>query len=173
MITQKRLKELLNYDPETGIFNWLLNGKGRPFGKRAGTIVDQERRRHRIIMIDGNRHGSGRLAWLYMTGKWPENEIDHRDRDALNDSKSNLREATRQQNLQNRRKPKDCSSKYKGVYWEDSRKKWKAGIRINKVLKFLGRFDKELDAHEAFARVAKEKHDFFLPCGFEECKVCN
>lgn len=94
------LKELLHYDPETGIFTWRVSrGRLAKAGDRAGTIKELG---YRGIKIRTRRYPASRLAWLYMTGRWPSNEMDHINGDRSDDRFSNLREATRFENVANR-----------------------------------------------------------------------
>ena len=75
MITQKHLKEILDYNTETGIWTWRVNQARRiKIGQRAGTIISDG---HRHIGISGKFYKAHRLAWLYMTGEFPKDEIDH------------------------------------------------------------------------------------------------
>ncbi len=100
MVTADRLKELLSYDPETGIFVWAkLSGRRARIGDRAGSF--NLSLGYRVIGIDGERHYEHRLAWLYMTGEWPSEDLDHENCDKSDNRFSNLREATDSQNLAN------------------------------------------------------------------------
>lgn len=86
-ILQKRLKELLHYDPETGVFTWLRReGKSRAVsvfnsnyaGKVAGNIqTDSSGHKQISIYFDKKAHKAHRLAWLYVYGKMPKGIIDH------------------------------------------------------------------------------------------------
>jgi hypothetical protein len=99
-ITQDALKRILHYDPDTGVFSWIVSrGRMAKAGNRAGIISDLG---YRKIKISGRRHYAGRLAWLYMTGSPPEREIDHINGIRDDDRFENLREATRWQNNANR-----------------------------------------------------------------------
>lgn len=112
MLTQERLKQLLSYNPETGEWFWInapLHNT-RCNGKRAGNM---RRDGYRLIRIGGVAYYSGRLAVLYMSGKWPEEEVDHKDRDPSNDRWENLREATSSQNKYNREMSYEG---FRGVY---------------------------------------------------------
>jgi len=113
MITQERLKELLSYDPETGLFVWVKRRKGVTVGNVAGHI---NKAGYVTIKIDQSHHMAHRLAWLFMTGSTPENMIDHRDRSKSNNKFLNLREATNKQNIENAKTPSTNKSGFKGVF---------------------------------------------------------
>lgn len=83
-------------------------------------------------------------------------QIDHIDRNTLNNRRSNLRIVTPLQNVLNRESFKGSSSKYKGVAFEKDRKRWKASICVNGVLKNLGRYKVERDAAIAYNQAAKK-----------------
>jgi hypothetical protein len=98
-LTQEKLKYLLHYNLETGDWVWLNppNHNTRLLGQLAGNRRSDG---YLLIRIRGRLYYSGRLAWFYMTERWPE-EIDHKDRDPSNDRWVNLREATSSQNKYN------------------------------------------------------------------------
>jgi hypothetical protein len=149
-LTVERLKELLHYDPETGVFTWKVRVANVP----AGSIAGCNKERYHFIGVDGREYRAHRLAWLYMTGEWPV-EIDHRDTDGHNNRWANLRHATRIQNCRNTGLPKNSTSGSKGVYWSKDRQRWVAQITINKVRTGLGRFhtkERAAAASEAAAR---------------------
>jgi hypothetical protein len=115
--TQKRLKELLNYDPNTGLFRWKGNfGHGTKEGKIAGTLRKANDRQsgRRAIGIDGKIYRAHHLAWLYMTGNWPSRQVDHCNRIKSDDRWENLRLATQEQNSRNRNVRKDSKSRIMG-----------------------------------------------------------
>ena len=138
MITQSQLKKLLHYNPDTGIFTWKKRDLslfktaklGNPSktwntrfeNKEAGTKKEVRGKHYNIIQIKYNGHvgqslfRAHRLAWLYVYGEWPNDEIDHIDGNGLNNKLSNLREVTRKDNVKNARKPKDNTSGYIGVH---------------------------------------------------------
>jgi hypothetical protein len=89
-ITAERLREVLLYDPETGVFRWWVpTSRKSPFrvGKIAGSY---HRDGYREIRIDKRLYRAHRLAWLYMTDKWPDLEIDHIDQDGTNNLRRTL-----------------------------------------------------------------------------------
>ncbi len=153
-LTIERLRELLHYDPETGIFTHRIGRKGQ--STRAGEIAGRIRAQdgHRRIGIDYGRYFASRLAWLYMTGEWPESEIDHINRIPNDDRFANLRVATRGENQANRGRPQNNTSGLKGVNRHKGR--WRAFIKKNGVNIHLGYFPSANAAHEAYVAKAQE-----------------
>ena len=189
-LTQAFVKSILNYDIDSGDFYWLPkepsmfnDGFGRYTkernckifnskfaGKLAGNLVD---RTHIIISINYTKHEAHRLAWFYITGYYPkEGEIDHIDRNPLNNKFSNLRLATiAQQNMnQSKFKTKDgvpCSSIYKGVSWNKGKQKWRARIVFDKKEIHLGYFIDEKEAALAYDEAATKFFGEFAVLNFE------
>ncbi len=158
MITQERLKELLHYDPETGIFMRITSPLQRNdlLGKVAGHNTGSGYKR---ICIDGYKYYCHRLAWLYMTGNWPDQEIDHISGKRDDNSWGNLRDVSRKINAQNFTKPRsDNKSGYLGVSFDKQKKKWVARIKIENVYKFLGYFFNKEEAHQAYIKGKREYH---------------
>jgi hypothetical protein len=163
---QARVRELLDYDPETGIFLWKVdrtNGRGHVFraaGSEAGYIAALNKTNYyRQIMIDGRTYRAHRLAWLYMTGSWPANGIDHADGDGTNNSWCNLREATRSENGGNSRRRSDNVSGAKGVRLD--RGKWVAQITVAGKICRLGTFNTLEAAAAAYEAAAIERFGEF------------
>lgn len=147
-LTAEELRRVLDYDPETGVFRWKVRlAQKLQVGDIAGAIHTNG---YRKISIKTRRYLAARLAFLYMTGDWPEHYMDHRDGDRGNDRWSNLREATRSQNNANRRRTKPG---LKGAYrWKD---RWFSSIEVNGKAIYLGSFPSEADAHAAYVEAAK------------------
>ena len=137
-VTPERLKELLSYDPLTGIWTWRASGPGRRASGVAGCWLHKSG--YVQIAVDGRLYLSHRLAWLYMTGAWPEYEVDHIDGVPGHDWWSNLRAATISQNRRNTRGHRDSLTGIRGVYWAAERGVYHAKIYLNGKLKFLGSF---------------------------------
>ena len=157
-----RLRELLNYDPETGRFTWRVNGNN---GIRKGAIagcLDQTSGRFRIC-IDRKLHHASRLAVLWMTGEYPPQNVDHANCNPADNRWINLRPASQSQNLGNMRRPKHNTSGYKGVTWQAGKYIAKLGRR-NFYL-YLGRFDRAEDAHAAYVAAAKKYFGEFARAG--------
>jgi len=153
MITQARLKELLSYDPDSGIFTWKINRTGAAkAGSVAGNLNSSTGYIH--IKIDGKAYQAHRLAWLYIYGYLPENQIDHLNGIRDDNRITNLREVSRVCNMQNQKTRSDNRSGFAGVYWDKQHRKWKAYITIQGKVHSLGYYDTALDA--ALARYTEE-----------------
>jgi hypothetical protein len=152
MISQKRLKELLHYDPETGIFVWRVSGTGRRPSRQAGTRKSNGRIE---IGIEGRTYYAHRLAWLYTYGVWP-NELDHINLETGDNRLGNLRKATRCENTYNIKRKSNNSSGFKGVSLHEGR--WRARIQANKRAIFLGHFATKEQAIVAYREAAHRLH---------------
>lgn len=156
MITQEHLKSLYHYDPDTGLFTSIKERRNWKKGRVAGTVNE-----YIIIRIDEVGYRAHRLAWLYMTGEFPEAQIDHINGDKLDNRFSNLRPCNTSENSQNILKPRaDCKSGYKGVAWRQRNKKFHATIRVKGRGIHLGYFDTAEDAHKAYLEAKYEHHPF-------------
>jgi hypothetical protein len=135
MITQKRLKELLSYNPATGIFT-RLNLRGN--WTNAGGY---DRQGYRRINIDGDYYFCHRLAFLYMEGDFPKDATDHINHIRDDNRWSNLRCADAALNSRNNSIRKDNTSGVVGVTWHKGDKKWQAQISSGLKNIYLGSFD--------------------------------
>ena len=148
MLTSERLRQVLRYDPETGIFIWRKARQKVCVGGRAGGLSDKGYIR---IMIDGKRYRAHRLAWLWMTGNWPPHEIDHRDLDKANNVWGNLRLANDTQQNGNKPLLRNNTSGYRGVSFDKRNKRWRAMIGD----KNIGKFRTRGEAAAAYAVAAR------------------
>lgn len=158
MLTADRLRKLLHYDPMTGDFRWRVAISNRiPIWSIAGTTCRRQGKpAYRQIRIDGRFYLAHRLALLHVTGRWPEDRIDHENLDGMNNRWSNLRPATQSQNMANRRAPANNTSGFKGVYWHKPSGRWMAAITFRRKSVHLGYFSTPETAHAAYAAKAKE-----------------
>jgi len=158
ILTAARLRELLSYDPETGVFTWLVNrGPNQTAGKPAGSPDEEGYLR---IGIDRRRYRAHRLAWFYVYGVWPELELDHWDTDQTNNRIGNLREATRAMNQENiRRCPAKKSSLPMGVVKLANEKKFRAQISVQGKKMALGHFPTADAAHDAYITAKRQFHE--------------
>jgi len=152
MITQERLKQLLHYNPETGVFTRIESNRKDRLGKQPGS---RNTKGHVQIRLDGTLYVAHRLAWLYMTGKFPTNQIDHIDGDKTNNKIVNLREATNKQNQENVPLQVNNTSGYRGVSFNKPTRKFRAYVCHNRQQITLGFFK---TAEEA-ALMAKDARD--------------
>jgi hypothetical protein len=151
-ITAERLRELLHYDPDTGVFTWRSahSRRVKP-GMRAGGL---DSRGYIQVRVDGPKRLAHRLAWLYVTGEAPTNHIDHIDLDKTNNAWSNLRMASRRGNSANKRVRADSSSGIKCV--QERNGKFRADIGFKGKRIYLGTFVTKEEASAAYFAAAQK-----------------
>lgn len=165
MLSQERLKEVLDYDSETGVFTWKVGRGGRAkAGARAGS-TPMGALKYRQIKIDNKAYCEHRLAWLYVYGEFPKDCLDHSDGNTENNSLKNLREATCSQNVWNSKKRTTNKSGHKGVSWCKRRGKWRACIHHANKQHHLGYFDDIGVAIKTYQVAAKKYHGEFVNHG--------
>lgn len=172
------LRELLRYEPETGKLYW--KARPREMFSSAGQAKRWNTRyagKEAFSTLNGNDYFRGHLlgrvyfahkvAWAIYYGKWSNLEIDHINRDPLDNRIINLREATKSQNATNRGIRKDNKSGFKGVYFHRATKKWTSRIvkSTNGGQRSLGYFDTPEAAYEAYVEAAKKHHREFANYG--------
>ena len=174
-LTQEYLKECLDYNLKTGEFVW----KERPINhfktervcniwntrfknKKAGS---KHSNGYSCITIDYKTYLSHRIAFLYVEGYIPENEVDHMNRNRSDNRWKNLRKVSTSCNSQNCSVSKNNTTGVTGVYYDKSRCKWLVNIKINYKDKYLGRFDDFNDA--VIARYNEEKTNPNWTCSLE------
>jgi hypothetical protein len=148
------VRKIYSYDPGTGELVKIKTGK--PVGGAS------EKHLYKSVTINGDYYLLHRVAWALMTGKWPEREIDHRDRNLRNNTWANLREATPQQNKMNAVAQRNNKSGFKGVtYYEGRPKPWRARIGIDNRLYWLGSFSTAEEAYAAYMAEAVRRYGEF------------
>jgi hypothetical protein len=162
-LTQNVLRDLLNYDAETGVFTWRVDRRGTA---KAGTIagsIDTKGRRQ--INLAGRMYFAHRLAFFWMTGDWPKQAVDHIDRNCTNNAWRNLREATHSENAINRIGTRRVSTNQylpKGVHPLKCGKYY-AVIGTHGRTRRIGTYDTIEQAAQAFAAAALARNREFVP----------
>lgn len=156
-LTAERLREVLAYDPATGVFTQKVRTSIRvKVGAVAGSL---HRRGYIHITIDGRRHFAHRLAWLYVTGEWPPDQIDHRNGIRDDNRVDNLRLANKALNMQNMREA--CADNKTGFLGVSPRRgKFRSTITVNGKQKHIGTFPTPEEAHAAYLKAKRQLHPF-------------
>lgn len=171
MLTKNRLKELLEYDPDTGVFTWLPRDgntrsvkvfNSRYAGKVAGSIqVDSSKHKQLVIYVDKKSYKAHRLAWLYMYGELPDGIVDHKNGDSLDNRFVNLRLVDDYQSAWNKGKLLTNKSGFKGVSRKKRTGRWVAQISYKGKKIHIGTYDTPEEAHEAYCEAAIKLHGEF------------
>jgi len=156
-LTQKGLKEVLNYDSGTGVFLWVVSTRRKPAGERAGSARADG---YRSIGLGGVRYLEHRLAFLYVYGRWPSGHLDHINGDTSDNRIDNLRECTPWENLQNRAASRKSTTGLLGVSFHKLRQKWRATIGLQGRQVHLGLFTSKEEAYEAYLAAKSRMHTF-------------
>lgn len=162
-LNQAELRRVIHYDPKTGVLKWkVATGRRVRVGDIAGSILcDRDNRQRRRMNIHGYAYYAHRLAFLYMKGHWPRGQVDHKNRDTLDNRWSNLRECTGFQNQANRGPNKNNKLAIKGVSYNKTMKKFQATLWANGKRAHRSYHDTLEDATRAYKRAAKKFHGNF------------
>lgn len=157
-LTRERLLEVLEYNQETGVFVRRISTNNN---SKVGDVAGSHDTQGRIqIRIDGKFYSAHRLAWFYVHGEWPPQQIDHINMVRDDNRIANLRLANNAQNKANAALRPDNRSGFKGVTNKDGR--YRARIRIEGRLHSLGYFATPEEAHEAYKRAARKAFGEFF-----------
>jgi len=165
--SSERIRDLFNYDPDTGVLTWKMASSvyGERFvGKVAGST---NREGYRTVKIDRCKYQVSWVVWIYVTGKEPENEIDHKNLNRGDDRFDNLRESTRSQNCSN----KSVFFKKNRYGFRGVKKNWNkfsAVICVDQKEHCLGVYDTPEDAARAYDVAAIERFGQFARVNFPE-----
>jgi hypothetical protein len=162
MITQAYLKEMLSYDPTTGLFHWVKKPSRRTVvGAQAGCVAQDG---YILIRLNKVSYRASRLAWLYVHGEMPDLIVDHINRNRADNRIKNLRLATPRESTLNCGNYSNNTSGFKGVskrILETGRVRWLARSRLNGKLKVIGSYDSPKEAGAAYVNFVKENHGEF------------
>lgn len=156
-LTQAALKSVLRYEPTTGMFIWVNARTGKGSGRRRETAGSKHNRGYVTIRIDLKPYLAHRLAWLYMTGAWPRQQIDHINGRRSDNRWINLREASPTFNGENQRHAQ-CTSIIGLLGVSANKKRWSATITSKGRRHHLGTFNTPVQAHAAYIEAKRKLH---------------
>lgn len=152
----EEISDYLRYDPETGKLYWKKRtGTKTTVGKEAGNVSPKGYIR---VRFKGTSYQAHRIIWMIVYKEVPDTDIDHADLDKSNNRLSNLRLASRGQNMSNVLVHANNTSGYKGVSRCSRQKNWTAYITADGKRTYLGKYPTPEDAHAAYAHAAKQFH---------------
>lgn len=156
-ISAGRVRELFNYEPETGFLTWKSQSVGRGrchmAGDRAGCAAGNRRQ----VCVDGTTIKEHRVIWAWLHGKWPDGDVDHINGDATDNRSANLRDVPRSVNLQNQRKQRaGCATGLLGVY--KNHRSFTAAIYVDGRSLNLGNYATADAAHGAYIQAKRLLH---------------
>lgn len=162
-LTAKLVRSRFYYNKKTGDFLWKTTKSAKTkINTVAGHITEAG---HVRIVLYRRSYLAHRLIWLWVTGKWPKYELDHRNGKKSDNRWRNLREATALQNNQNKGKRVQNTSGYKGVWFEKHIGLWRSGVGFKGKLYRCGCFKTAKAAHMAYRQLAKRLHKDFVNFG--------
>lgn len=157
-LTREILREILDYNQDSGDFIWRVNSGKAKRGNIAGKPHHSNGvpSGYILIGIKGYHYLAHRLAWFYVYGEWPPHETDHINLIKGDNRIRNLRKATKSQNMQNTAAQSGNISGYKGVTYDPRDGRYDARLTINGKTYYLGRFDTPEEANAAYMIAAKK-----------------
>lgn len=167
-VTPEIVRELLDYDPKTGVLTWRYRER-KWFADQRAFSTWNARYSGNVAFAsnDGQGYGRGqlmgkslrahRIAWAHHYGEWPSKNIDHINGNPADNRIHNLRDVSQSENNRNMRKRKDNTSGVCGVHWEPRRGVWEARINKGGRYKFIGAFDTRQDAIEARKKASERE----------------
>jgi hypothetical protein len=159
MITLDEVRRLLDYDPETGRLTWKARESAVWDSRYAGTAAGSVGRDGYVrVKVNNSTYLAHRLAFLLKIGKWPEDQIDHINRNPSDNRWENLRCATASQNMWNKGAHRNSTSPHVGVCWHGSAKRWVAQICTYGKIRHIGSFTTEDEAAAAYLAAKQVEH---------------
>ena len=145
IISHDRLKDVINYSPNTGD---IIATASRGRVKQGDVLGSLDKGGYVVLRIDNREYKGHRIAWFYTHGEWPNGQMDHINHIKNDNRLKNIRVVSDAENKKNLALSKDNTSGITGVYWFKPAKLWKAQINVNGKGKVLGYFKNRLDAAE-------------------------
>jgi hypothetical protein len=152
------LRDVIGYEPETGLLFWAKDRRKVKAGAQAGSLSHYGYIDVRVFKKLLKAH---RIAWALTHGQWPDAQIDHINGVRTDNRLCNLRLASNAENRRNSGKQKANTSGFKGVTWSKSARKWMAQITKDGKNNYLGLFSDPTVAHAAYAKAAHSLHGEF------------
>lgn len=163
-LSEVELHEWFNYEPETGNIYWKKSPK--PSIKPGDLVKAKHGCGYLLASVKGKTFLQHRLAWFLYYGEWPYDQVDHIDGDRKNNKLTNLRLASKKENMWNSKGKPNKTSEYKGVSWDRVRNKWAVYIKYDNKVKNVGRFNNEVEAALTYDKWAREKFGKFALLNF-------
>lgn len=162
-IIAARVRELFHYDPDTGIFTRKVRLAQRHHAGDRGDflITAGNNAGYRRVSFDSKRYMAHRVAWLYVHGTWPAQDIDHINGDRGDNRIANLRDVPNEINRENMRRPRGAAttSGLLGVFLHKQSGRWRARIQVKKKGIHIGMFDTPEEAHQAYLEAKRKLHE--------------
>lgn len=160
MITQEEVKELFDYDPDTGVVTRRIDvAHNAKAGNIVGTaLTNRGGKSYMVVKINRKPYYLHRIIWLYVHGEFPD-QIDHINGDGCDNRLVNLRDVARAENMKNMRKQSNNTSGIAGVCWYKKTHKWVAQIKVNGKCIHLGYF-KSIEEAASARKLASISHKF-------------
>lgn len=152
-ITQGQLKEVLDYEPTTGVFT-AKKLRPHPTKGLCYGVGGIDINGYVLIMVLGKQYRAHRLVWLWVHGEFPSQQLDHINGVRHDNRLCNLRPATNSENCKNGKLPKNNTSGFKGVSWMPRQKAWAAHIRVDGKAIHLGLYRDVVEAAETYDAAA-------------------
>ncbi len=155
-MTRKELSKLVHYNPKTGSMTWK---KSRGSVSAGMPLKSKHKDGYFMAWVNKKLYLVHRLAWLYVTGEFPKQEIDHINGDRTDNRIKNLQDVSKTENQKNASIRIDNTSGMTGISFRKQTKKWRAYINHNSKIIYLGQFVKKEDAIK-IRKEANKKYNY-------------
>lgn len=163
------LRQLLKYDPETGKLYWKRRGQDMFKTKRSCSTWNSRfagkealcstNRGYKLGVINYQRYFAHRVIWAILHDECPSGQIDHIDGDRGNNTPSNLRVVSNQENARNAKIYTTSTTGVVGVYYVEKSNRWSARITVDGKTVCLGQFATKREAAQK-RKAAEQKYNF-------------